>query len=125
MHESPARRHFLATVEFTEIPVWYARNTFFAVQLKRESGIFKSHVILYASKGSSFSELFIFTAAGVKCMCGGCKVFRYFIMWQILFEPPHDKTNKMAYALSEDSDQPGHPPSLKKAGVLSYPLSAQ
>ena len=27
-------------------------------------------------------------------------------------EPPHDKTNKMAYAPSEDSDQPGHPPSL-------------
>ena len=41
-------------------------------------------------------------------------------------EPPHDKTNKMACAPSEDSDQPGHPPSLikvfavrmKKASVL-------
>ena len=49
------------------------------------------------------------------------------------FEPPHDKTNKMVRALSEDSEQPGHPPSLitvfavhmKKAWVLSYPLSAQ
>ena len=49
------------------------------------------------------------------------------------FEPPHDKTNKMAFASSKDSDQPGHPPSLirvftvcmKKAWVLSYPLSAQ
>ena len=48
-------------------------------------------------------------------------------------EPPHDKTNKMASAHSKDSDQPGHPPSLirvfavrmKKAWVLSYPLSAQ
>ena len=48
-------------------------------------------------------------------------------------EPPHDKTNKMACVHSEDSDQPGHPPSLirvftvhmKKAWVLSYPLSAQ
>ena len=48
-------------------------------------------------------------------------------------EPPHDKTNKMACAPSEDSDQPGHPPSLigvfavrmKKAWALSYPLSAQ
>ena len=48
-------------------------------------------------------------------------------------EPPHDKTNKMACAPIEDSDQPGHPPSLirvvtvrmKKAWVLSYPLSAQ
>ena len=27
-------------------------------------------------------------------------------------EPPHDKTNRMACAPSEDSDQPGHPPSL-------------
>ena len=48
------------------------------------------------------------------------------------FEPPHDKTNKMACAPSEDSDQPEHLPSLirvfavrmKKAYVLSYPLSA-
>ena len=28
------------------------------------------------------------------------------------FEPPHDQTNKMTFAPSEDSDQPGHPPSL-------------
>ena len=27
-------------------------------------------------------------------------------------EPPHDKTNKMICVPSEDSDQPGHPPSL-------------
>ena len=27
-------------------------------------------------------------------------------------EPPHDKTNIMACAASEDSDQPGHLPSL-------------
>ena len=27
-------------------------------------------------------------------------------------EPHRDKTNKMACAPSEDSDQPGHPPSL-------------
>ena len=48
-------------------------------------------------------------------------------------EPPHDKTNKMACAPSEDSDQPGHLPSLitvfairlKKAWVLGYPPSAQ
>ena len=40
---------------------------------------------------------------------------------------------KMTCVPSEDSDQPGHPPSLirvfavrmKKAWVLSYPLSAQ
>ena len=48
-------------------------------------------------------------------------------------EPPHDKTNEMACAPSEDSDQPGHPPSLiivfavhmKKVWVLSYSISAQ
>ena len=28
------------------------------------------------------------------------------------FEPGHDKTNKMTFARSENSDQPGHPPSL-------------
>ena len=27
---------------------------------------------------------------------------------QVRHEPPHDKTNKMASAPSEDSDQPGH-----------------
>ena len=49
---------------------------------------------------------------------------------QCLNEPPNDKTNKMACAPSEDSDQPGHPPSLirvfavhlKKLGLLAYPL---
>ena len=56
-------------------------------------------------------------------------------VWRILlqnlqtFESPHDNTNKMACAPSEDSDEPGHPPSLirvcmKKAWVLSYSLSA-
>ena len=49
------------------------------------------------------------------------------------FVPPHDKTNKMACAPSEDSDQPGHLPSLiwvfgvhmKKPWTFSYPLNAQ
>ena len=48
-------------------------------------------------------------------------------------EPPPDKTNKMNCAPSEDTDQPGHLPSLirvfavrmKKAWVLSYPLSVK
>ena len=48
-------------------------------------------------------------------------------------EPQHYKKKKMICVPSEDSDQPGHPPSLirvfavlmKKAWVLSYPLSAQ
>ena len=45
-----------------------------------------------------------------------------------IIEPPHDKTNKMACAPSEDSDQTGHQ-SLhcphEESCVLSYPLSAQ
>ena len=48
------------------------------------------------------------------------------------FEPPHDKTNKLICAPSEDSSQSGHPPSLtrvvavrmKKHWALSHPLSA-
>ena len=31
-----------------------------------------------------------------------------------IYEPPHEKTNKMACVPSEDSDQPGHPPSLTR-----------
>ena len=47
-----------------------------------------------------------------------------------LFEPPHDKTNKMACAHSEDSYQPGHPPSLIRVVTdaqadLSLSLGAQ
>ena len=34
------------------------------------------------------------------------------------FEPPHDKTNKMTFVPSEDSDQPGHPPSLIRVFAL-------
>ena len=44
----------------------------------------------------------------------------------LTFELPHDKTNKMACARSEDSDQPGHllqlvfAVRLKKHWALSY-----
>ena len=43
----------------------------------------------------------------MKCICGA-----YVDLRQKHFEPTHDKTNKMTFVLSEDSDQPGHPPSL-------------
>ena len=45
---------------------------------------------------------------------------------QSIHEPPHDKTNKMSIAPSEDKDQPVHPPSLIRvfAVRISYPLSA-
>ena len=56
-----------------------------------------------------------------------------FQLWSFSFEPRHDKTNNMACVPGEDSDQPGHSPSLirvfavcmKKHWVLGYPLSAQ
>ena len=35
-----------------------------------------------------------------------------FVVTWLIYEPPHDKTNKMTCAPSEDSDQPGHKPSL-------------
>ena len=34
------------------------------------------------------------------------------LILKVTFEPAHDKIYKMACAPSEDSDQPGHPPSL-------------
>ena len=42
------------------------------------------------------------------------EVFYFFQCLHVLsekniFEPPHDKTNRMACAPREDSDQPGHP----------------
>ena len=51
----------------------------------------------------------------------------------VKYEPEHDKTKKMTWAPSDDSDQPGHLPSLirvfavrmKTTWVLSYTLSAQ
>ena len=43
----------------------------------------------------------------MKCTCAA-----YLDSRKKQFEPPLDKTNKMTFVLSEDSDQPGHPPSL-------------
>ena len=57
---------------------------------------------------------------------GAHVILLFFVMWRLKwnirnsdketakhkYEPQHDKTNKTACALSEDSDQPGHPPSL-------------
>ena len=37
------------------------------------------------------------------------------LIWEMTFEPQHNKTNKMVCGPSEDSDQPGHLPSLIRA----------
>ena len=46
----------------------------------------------------------------------GIQIILFVLMWSDLtrrkHEQPHDKTNKMACAPSEHSDQPGHRPSL-------------
>ena len=62
-----------------------------------------------------------------------CRTDAYFTCSRLLIhEPRHEKKQKQnECAPSEDTDQPGHPPSLirvfavriKKAWVLSYPLS--
>ena len=38
----------------------------------------------------------------------------------LTFKPPHDKTNKMTCAPSEDSDQPGHAPSLTRVFSVCF-----
>ena len=40
-------------------------------------------------------------------------------------EPHHDKTNKMAYTPSEDSDQPGHLPCLVRVSAWAHAQSDQ
>ena len=62
-----------------------------------------------------------------------CRGVVSLLVYSSSFQPQHDKTNKMTCAPSEDSAQPGHPPSLisvfvvrmKPHWVLSYPLRAQ
>ena len=39
----------------------------------------------------------------MKCICAA-----YVDSRKKHFEPPHDKTNKMTFVPSDDSDQPGH-----------------
>ena len=43
----------------------------------------------------------------IECICAA-----YLDSRKKHFEPPIDKTNKMTFVPSEDSNQPGHPPSL-------------
>ena len=43
----------------------------------------------------------------MKCICAA-----YVDSRKNHFEPPHDKTNIMTFVPSENSGQPGHPPSL-------------
>ena len=55
----------------------------------------------------------IFTSAG-SYLKWNWEISSQVLVWVTcgLYEPPRDKINTMACAPSEDSDQPGHPPSL-------------
>ena len=80
--------------------------------------------------------MLIDTRTGTRTRTYTTVVIEWLLTWNryrpLSFEPPHDKTNKMACAHSE-KDRPGHPLNLirvfavrtKKAWVLSYPLSAR
>ena len=85
-------------------------------------------------KGTRISVMLFRTLGTLAHLLSGAFPFIQCIHFcNLSFELPHDKTNKMACAPSEDSDQPRHLPSLirvfgvlmKKAWVLRYPLSAQ
>ena len=60
------------------------------------------------------------TSFGHIIVCSPCSNFR--IITAItsgipIFEPSHDKTNKVTYVPNEDSDQPGHPPLWSEASL--------
>ena len=46
-------------------------------------------------------------------------MFYNVLLYHKIYEHAHDKTNEMTCAPSEDSDQPGHLPSLIKAFAVS------
>ena len=48
---------------------------------------------------------------------------KYLAVFKFIYEPEYDKTNKMTWAPSEDSDQPGHPPSLIRVFTVAKDLS--
>ena len=63
---------------------------------------------IYTSK--DFSKLFCYFSIEIYCIILNQTLFWTF--GRLWYEPPHDKTNKMACAPSEDSDQTGRMPSL-------------
>ena len=86
--------------------------------------------MFYHLKSLGSTSVFLATEDLPRVHCSET-AFRTFLLYSsLLYEPPYDQTNKMTSAPNEDSDQPGHPPSLirvfavrmKKHWVLSYPL---
>ena len=69
----------------------------------------KTKTFLQNNNGGGESVTYI-----IRIMCGSSMRMECHYMYYMLskYEPQHDKTNNMVCAPSEDSDQPGHPPSL-------------
>ena len=84
----------------------------------------------YHLKRLGSTSVFLATEDLPRVHCSETAFRNVLLHGSLLYEPPYDQTNKMTSAPSEDSDQPGHPPSLirvfavrmKKHWVLSYPL---
>ena len=95
--------------------------------------ICKTHVNVQTCKVMSISNVILKHFRLCLRTLGTTLVLCFYPVIQKHNEPQHDKTNKLACAPSEDSDQPWHSPSLirlfavciKKPWALSYPLSAQ
>ena len=75
----------------------------------------RTAILLVLSCRGSFVLLYC-NSMQLLILCFSWTFFIFFCVPQIFtikdFEPPHEKTNKMACAPSKDSDQPGHQPSL-------------
>ena len=110
------------------------KRTFTATQLGQKcdsSSEASSSSIYYVSKQQRFWQDCADAQARLSLGFAGCLCDKY--SFHIIIEPPHDKINKMADASSDDSDQPGHLPSLigvfavhmKTPWVLNYLLSVQ
>ena len=125
--------------------MWKQTKTFIMYHNDLEYSNRQVWAITQTHKGAVWSASTLFAILSASCMvkthssnfmiitetCLG--VPNVWLLRHTSSKPPYDKTNKMACMPSEDSNQPGHQPSLirvlavtmKKAWVLSYPLSAQ
>ena len=75
---------------------WYRRNLARRLFLGDESGLIdEGGIYCHRVKGE---------------VCSGWESGHK--IWTSLYEPPHDKINKVIYTPSKDSDQPGHLPRL-------------
>ena len=66
----------------------------------------------YHLKSLGSTSVFLATEDLPRVHCSETAFRTFLLHGSLLYELPYDQTNKMTSAPSEDSDQPGHPPSL-------------